>query len=63
LALNQNEEDDEPMRLRMRLVKKKGDLARWYEIFKDMQDTVFEDTLLAPRIHHAEVLTTASDEE
>jgi len=28
-----------------------------------MQDTVFEDVLLAPRAHQAEVLTTASDEE
>lgn len=47
----------------MRLVKKRGDLAKWYEIFKNMQDTVFEETLLAPRAHHAEVLTTASDDE
>ena len=47
----------------MRLVKKKGDLSKWYEIFKDMQDTVFDEVLLAPRSHHTEVLTAASDDE
>lgn len=28
-----------------------------------MQDTVFDEVLLAPRAHHNEVLTTASDDE
>lgn len=64
LGSNDEEEDLEgPKRLRMRVVKKRGNLNKWYEIFKDMQETVFEDTLLAPRIHHAEQLTAASDEE
>jgi len=47
----------------MRLVMKKGDRSKWYEAFQNMQDTVFEDVLLAPRAHQAEVLTTASDDE
>jgi len=33
LALNNEEE---PNRLRMKLIKKKGDLSKWYEIFQDM---------------------------
>jgi len=45
------EDKDAPQRLRMRLIRKRGNLSRWYEIFKDMQETVFEDTLLAPRLH------------
>lgn len=47
----------------MRLVKKRGDLSKWYEIFKDMRETVFDDTLLAPILHQTEVLTAASDED
>jgi hypothetical protein len=37
---------------------------RWYEIFDDMQQTVFDDLLLAPRLHQeGENLTAASDEQ
>ena len=46
------EENCEPKRLRLRFTKKRGDLAKWYEIFNDMKSTVFEDLLLAPRLHH-----------
>ena len=54
----------EPKRLRLRFTKKRGDLMRWYEIFGDMQDTVFDDLLLAPRLHQeGESLTAASDEQ
>ena len=48
---DQDYEDGESQRLRMRLVKKKGNLARWYEIFNDMRETVFENILLAPKLH------------
>jgi hypothetical protein len=48
---DQDYEDGESQRLRMRLVKKKGNLARWYEIFNDMRETVFENVLLAPKLH------------
>jgi len=59
----ENEEDYEPTRLRVRFTKKRGDLMKWYDIFSDMQETVFDDLLLAPRIHQtADNLTTASDE-
>ena len=58
-----NQDEDEPTRLRMRLIKKKGDLSRWYSIFDDMKSVVFEDTLLAPKLHHGTVLTAASSED
>jgi len=47
----------------MRLIKKRGDLARWYSIFDDMKTTVFEDVLLATKAHHGEILTAASSED
>lgn len=37
---------------------------KWYEIFGEMQDTVFDDMLLAPTLHQEyENLTAASDEQ
>ena len=45
-------------RLRMRLVKKKGDIASWYQLFDQMRATVFDGLLLAPETHQAETLET-----
>jgi len=47
----EDEEEFEQKRLRVRFQKKRGDLSKWYDIFSDMQETVFEDLLLAPRSH------------
>ena len=48
----EEEEEDEDnefnKRLRMKLIKKKGDLTAWYDIFTKMKDTVFADLLLCP---------------
>jgi len=63
LPENENKDKEEAARYRMRLVMKKGDRSQWYEAFQTMQETVFEDVLLAPRAHQAEILTTASDDE
>lgn len=45
-------------RLRMRLVKKKGDLATWYGLFEEMKASVFDGVLLAPETHQADTLET-----
>ena len=45
-------------RLRMRLIKKKGDLNSWYQLFNQMKATVFDGLLLAPDTHQAETLET-----
>ena len=45
-------------RLRMRLVKKKGDISSWYHLFDQMRATVFDGLLLAPETHQAETLET-----
>jgi hypothetical protein len=55
-----SEEDEDVKRFRVRIVKKRGEIAKWYEILKKMKETVFtkeapngdsEMILLAPRIH------------
>lgn len=61
---SEEEEDDEeaPKRLRMRLVKKRGNLNQWYELFNDLKDTVFEETLLSNKNHIDEDLTNSTYE-
>lgn len=49
--------EDAPKRLRLKFIKKRGDLQKWYEVFNQMKETVLEDVLLAPEAHHEEVLT------
>lgn len=39
---------DDNSRLRVRFVRKRGEIDRWYSTFKDMKDAVLEDILLAP---------------
>jgi len=39
--------NEESARLRVRFVRKRGDLDKWYSTFKDMKDAVLEDILLA----------------
>lgn len=45
-------------RLRMRLVKMKGDIASWYQLFDQMKATVLDGLLLAPETHGADTLET-----
>lgn len=50
-ALNNTDDESyegEPQRLRLRLVKKKGDLQKWYDVFNEMLETGFDQLLLAP---------------
>lgn len=49
LELNEDQNEDEPARLRVRFVKKQGDLMGWYQILEEMMETQFKDVLLAPR--------------
>jgi len=38
-------------RLRVRIVKKRGDIATWYKIFNKMKEGGLSELLLAPEIH------------
>ena len=55
--LDQEDEEQyegQPSRLRLRLVKKRGNLQKWIEVFNEMQETGFDELLLAPLNHHDE---------
>jgi len=63
-ALNNTDEESyegEPQRLRLRLVKKKGDLQKWYDVFNEMLETGFDQLLLAP-LSYQEQKTIQTDE-
>lgn len=51
LACEGEDQEGDRKRLRVRFIKKRGDIAQWYEIFKQMQETQLEGVLLAPRVH------------
>ena len=44
----EDEDNEFNKRLRMKLIKKRGDLSAWYDIFNKMRDTVFADLLQCP---------------
>ena len=50
LAQDEGEESDKK-RLRLRFTKKRGDRMEWFELFKLMKETTFEEVLLAPKAH------------
>jgi len=50
-TLETNEEEGDPMRLRMKLVKKRGNLQKWYDVLNEMKETGFDEILLAPLSH------------
>lgn len=44
----ENYESDEPQRLRMKFIKKQGDLQKWYDVLQEMKDNVLDDILMTP---------------
>lgn len=38
----------------MRLIKKRGDLQKWYDVFSEMRETILDEYLLAPLSHQDE---------
>jgi len=51
------------MRLRLRLVKKRGDLQKWYDVLNEMKETGFDELLLAPLSHQEEELVLDQNED
>ena len=61
-ALN-NTEEDEPMRLRLRLTKKRGNLHKWYDVLNEMKETGFDEILLAPLSHQEDRLEIVENDD
>jgi len=45
----EDEDEDEDVRYRLKIVKKRGDLAKWYELLGEIKDTWLEGMLMAPQ--------------
>ena len=46
-AIDEEDESARP-RIRIQFKKKRGDLASWYEIFKQIRETTLKDVLMSP---------------
>lgn len=57
LDLKEENEDGEdvPSRLRVRFIKKRGNLTSWYKLFDKIKELALEDILLATRPQHEEI--------
>jgi len=60
-GLNKAEDQDseEPQRLRIKFIKKQGDLQKWYDVFQEMKDNVLDDILMTPETYENQDLTVA----
>lgn len=58
-GLNKAEDQDceEPQRLRIKFIKKQGDLQKWYDVFQEMKDNVLDDILMTPETYENQDLT------
>jgi len=45
----EDEEDGVQPKIRVRFMKKHGNIQYWYSMMKDMKDAVMSDVLLAPQ--------------
>ena len=61
-ALDEDCCDGQEERLRLRLIKKRGDKTAWYEILNQMREYM-SDTLLAPIKHQIETLEVIDGED
>ena len=61
-ALNEDDCDGEEGRLRLRFIKKRGDMTAWYEVLNQMREYM-SDLLLAPVKHQTETLEVADQED
>ena len=66
-ALNEQPEEysseSQSPRLRLRLVKKRGDIQKWYDVLNEMLSLGFNEILLAPLSHQNEKLTIEDYDE
>lgn len=48
LEQQENYDGEEPVRLRLKIVKKQGDLKKWYDVLQEMKENVLDDILMTP---------------
>jgi len=49
-------DNDEPIRLRMKFIKKQGDLQKWYDVLNEMKENVLNDILMTPQSYENQKL-------
>jgi len=46
---DEDRDEDEEFRYRLKFVKKRGDLAQWYQLLEDIKETWLEGMLMSPQ--------------
>jgi len=50
-------DNEESQRIRIKFIKKQGNLQKWYECFEEMKDNVLNDILMTPESNENKELT------
>jgi len=62
-GLNNVDNNEESQRIRIKFIKKQGDLQKWYDCFQEMKDNVLDDMLMTPESNENKDLTVADYDE
>jgi hypothetical protein len=58
-----NYDNEESQRIRIKFIKKQGDLQKWYDCFEEMKDNVLNDMLMTPETNENKDLTVIDYDE
>ena len=56
-------DNEESQRIRIKFIKKQGNLQKWYECFEEMKDNVLNDILMTPQSNENKELTVIDCDE
>ena len=56
-------DNEESQRIRIKFIKKQGNLQKWYECFEEMKDNVLNDILMTPESNENKELTVIDCDE
>jgi len=56
-------DNEESQRIRIKFIKKQGNLQKWYECFEEMKDNVLNDILITPESNENKELTVIDCDE
>jgi len=62
-GLNNVDNNEESQRIRIKFIKKQGDLQKWYDCFQEMKDNVLDDMLMTPESNENKDLTIVDYDE
>jgi len=56
-------DNEESQRVRIKFIKKQGDLQKWYDCFEEMKDNILNDILMTPESNENKELAVVDYDE